>query len=370
MNREKRIKSQVLPVLIKASGYEIEEISAKLQISAKRLEEGELTLTQFKKLAYILKRPLAAFFIDEVPLSKVLPDYRLNRDKKINPEVWLAQRRLEYLIAKLRELGSEKTIIPPFPANVSPAELATKFRDFIEVPLLKNNKPEDLLDKYKESLENKLNLIIIEYPLKPKKKKNMEISDDVRAFSVYDELAGIVLNENDHPSVKLFSLFHEVCHLLRRNSGICSLEYEIEKDFKEESYCNQFSAEFLVPSEDLNRELKPYLPVKAGSIDYLEKLTENLSKIYGVSKQVIFLRLLYLEYITFQGYSEFKKYLEEKKRKSRFGRRNWEKVFKNRIGNVVLKKVKSSLIENAISFYEALNIIDVKVKHAEKLLYD
>lgn len=369
MVREIEIKPEVLSVLINASGYEIEEVSAKLQISAKRIKEGKLTLTQLKKLADILKRPLVAFFSEEVPLPKILPDYRLNREKKINPEVLLAKRRLEYLIAKLKELGSEKTIIPSFPPNVSPTELASRFRNFLEIGLVKNNKPEDLLDKYKEILENKLNLIIIEYPLKPKKKGGMEISDDVRAFSIYDEIAGIVLNENDPPSIKLFSLFHEVCHLLRRSSGICSIDYEVEKDFKEEAYCNQFSAEFLVPSEDFKKELKPYLPIQDDAIQYLEELTSNLSKIYGVSKQVILLRLLYLGCITFQKYSEFKKYLEGKERKLQFGKRNWEKVFKNRIGNVVLKKVKTSLIKNEISFYEALNILDLKVKYAEKFLY-
>jgi Zn-dependent peptidase ImmA (M78 family) len=370
MYKEIKINPQVLSTLIKTSGYDIEDIYLKLKISTKRIEEGKLTLTQVKKLSEILKRPLIAFFNDEVPIQKVLPDYRLNREKKINPEVLLAQRKLEYLIAKLKDLGNEKSVIPSFPLDESPTELAKEFRNFLGVSLVKKIKSEELLNKYKEILEEKLNLIIIEYPLKPKRKRSKELSNDVRAFSIYDELSGIVLNESDHPSVKLFSLFHEVCHLLRKSSGICSLEYEVEKDFKEESYCNQFSAEFLVPFGDLIKEIEPYLPVQAGSFDYMEELTNTLSKIYGVSKHVILLRLLNLGYILFQEFDDFKKYLESKENKPKYVKRKWIRVFKNRIGNVVLKRTKSSLIKNEISFYEALKILDIKAKYAEKLLYE
>jgi len=366
MIKEIKIRPEVLSTLINTSGYEVEEVTKRTQIPLKRIKEGNLTLSQLKKLAGILKRPLAAFFSDEVPKLKTLPDYRLNRERKINPEVLLAQRKLKYLIKKLKELGVEKTLIPSFSLTLSPAELAEKFRSYLNIGLIKNNKPNELLDTYKKVLEDRLNLIIIEYPLKPRKKKKTEASDDVRAFSIYSELAGIVLNENDHPSVKLFSLFHEVCHLLKKSSGICSLEYEVEKQFEDESYCNQFAAEFLVPSEDIKKELKNYRV----TFNTLPEIVNKLSKIYAVSKQVVLLRFLYLRYISFQQYEEFKRQLEEKGKKPQYGIRKWDKIFKNRIGNAVIKEVKKSLMENKISFYEALNILDVKVKYAEKFLYE
>ncbi|MGC8576268.1 MAG: ImmA/IrrE family metallo-endopeptidase [Caldisericum sp.] len=363
IKKELKIRPEVLKELIKLSGYELTEISNKASISLSRLEEGRITLSQLKKLAGILKRPIAAFFSDEIPSLPVIPDYRLNREKRINPEVLLAKRKLTYLLEKLKELGAKKTTIPSFEGLLSPYQLAKRFRDYLEVKVKKNQNPSDLLEHYKHILEDKLSVVILEYPLKPKRSKG---SDDVRAFSIYSDISGIVLNENDHPSVKLFSLFHEVAHLIRKSSGICSLEFEVEKEFEEESFCNKFAAEFLVPVEDMREELTNY----SISDNTISEIVNNLSKTYGVSKQVILLRLLYLEYLQSEKYYLFKKQLEEKGLEKQFGRRIWEKVFKNQVGNLTIKETKRALLENKISFYEALNILDVKTKYAEKFLYE
>jgi len=71
-----------------------------------------------------------------------------------------------------------------------------------------------------------------------------------------------------------------------------------------------------------------------------------------------------------EKYYSLKAQLEEREIKQQFGRRNWEEVFKNRVGNLTIKEVKKRLQENKLSFYEALNILDVKTKYAEKFLYE
>ena len=363
MPKKITLKSEVIKGLIETSGFSIEEIAKKSKISLESLEEGKLTIPQLKRLADVLKRPLVAFFSDEVPSLPKIQDYRLNRDKKINPEVFFAQRKLIYLLGKLKELGIEKSLIPTFEPNLSTSRLAEEFRKHLGIELIKNQKPKYILDKYKEIIEDKLKILIIEHPLKPVRSK---VTDDVRAFSIYSEIAGIVLNETDHPSVKLFSLFHEVCHLLRRSSGICSLDYEVEEKYEEESFCNMFSAEFLVPSYDIKKELQNY-PLSEKNIF---ETIGTLSKIYGVSKQVILLRLLYLGYLSKKGYQATKANLEDLEEKQHFGRRIWQEVFKNRVGNLTIKEVKKGFIQNKISFYEALNILDIKTKYAEKFLYE
>ena len=62
--------------------------------------------------------------------------------------------------------------------------------------------------------------MVVEYPLK---------AEDVRAFSLRSGLSVIVLNESDEPQVKLFSLFHEIAHLLKHGSGICSIDVSEER---------------------------------------------------------------------------------------------------------------------------------------------
>lgn len=371
---EIRVNPEVLIRLAELSGFNKEEISEKLKIPIENINEGRLSIAKLKKLAETLKHPLAAFFLNEVPEINRIPDYRINRNKKINREVLLAQRRLNYLIERLKQLTNIKSRIPDFSTTISPTDLAKEFRNYLEIELIKKQKPQNILDNYKNKIEEKLNIIIIEYPFKPKLKKikkqikenikTGEIDNDVRAFSIYDsDISGIVLNESDQPSIKLFSLFHEVCHILRKNSGICSLDYKLSI---EETYCNEFAAEFLVPASDLKETLQKY-EIKENNFFSIVK---EISGIYGVSYQVILLRLLSLEYITQEEYDKLMKELTKNEIKSTSGGyRNWSKVFKNRVGNVVLKNIRSLLNKGEISFYEALTILDINHKYAEELLY-
>jgi Zn-dependent peptidase ImmA (M78 family) len=357
------LNPSVIKAFIESSGFSIEEVAQKSKIQKELLEKGEITIPQLKRLSEVLKRPLVAFFSDKVPELPRTIDYRLNRGKAISPQVFLAQRRLLYLLHKLKEMGVKNSIIPTFRSIKSPFELAKLFRNYLKIETIKNEKPRVALDKYKQVLEDKLKILIIEYPLRPLREKGL---DDVRAFSVvYYGLAGIVLNEYDFPTVKLFSLFHEVCHILRRSSGICSMEYETEQKYKEESFCNKFAAEFLVPYDDIKNELEKLKGYD--SDEHISEVVDSFSKIYAVSKQVILLRLLHLGILTDKKFSILiKKFKEEKLRKH--GSANWKEKIRNRIGGLVLEVVRQAFEKNKLSFHEVIEIFDVKTKYAESFL--
>ena len=75
---------EVLKALRESSGYSVEEVAKKLNISAEKImstEEGKtlFTLAQIKKLADIYKRPLAAFFSSSIP---ELPEVHIYFDTK------------------------------------------------------------------------------------------------------------------------------------------------------------------------------------------------------------------------------------------------------------------------------------------------
>ncbi|MBC7319263.1 ImmA/IrrE family metallo-endopeptidase, partial [bacterium] len=304
--KEMVLNSEVLKALRESAGYNIEDIAKKLRITADKImlvEEGKasFTLAQIKKLADIYKRPLVAFFSSSIPKLPEPPDYRINRERSLTPYVYLAQRRAYYLSEKIRELSGKMTQFPTLPRKLKAEELAREFRETLNINLIKYSESDKILEYYKRILEETLTVLIIEYPLR---------SNDVRALSIYSELSSIVLNEDDKPSIKLFSLFHEICHLFKATGGICSLDLELLAQ-NEESYCNNFAAEFLVPSGDLKMEVKKYKILDEEAID-------QLTKAYGVSKQVIMIRLLQNGYIQKETYEEFKKRIEEgmKKEKS------------------------------------------------------
>jgi len=356
---EVKTNPKVLKALRETSGYTIEEVAKKLNTTIGKINETEegfssFTLTQIKKLADIYKRPLGAFFTNTLPKMVELPDYRINREKRLTPQVYTAQRRAYYLTNKLIELTDKRSQIPSLIEILKPDELAREFRKYLNADLLKAKKSEELLAYYKQVLEEKLLISIIELPLK---------ADDVRGFSISSGISCIVLNEEDKPQIKLFSLFHEVYHLIKRTSGICSIEIE-QKGRGIESECDSFSAEFLVPLDDLEKECKNFSRLDETAIS-------KLSEIYGVSKQVIMLRLLWSGYITNEKYNQLKKEgvekLKEKKQKI-FGRRNWDKVFRNRVGNLAVKETNNAYRSGKISYSEVFDILNMKTKYIEKFL--
>ncbi len=354
----KSVKIKASPHLLKKlrenSGYTEEELANRLGVTAEKIvkvEKGEdsFTVTQIKKLADIYKVPLAAFFSKEVPDVPSLPDYRINREKKLNPEVFVAIRRAKYLSEEVRELSGKKSEIPSFPDS-SPEELAKKFREYLKIEAPKFKSPNEALEFYKNILEGRLGIMVVEYPLK---------AEDVRAFSLRSELSVIVLNESDEPQVKLFSLFHEIAHLLKHGNGICSIDVSEERD-EIERFCNKFAAEFLVPSNDLKRRVE--------NRELSNKEISKLARLYGVSMQVMMLRLFDLRYITRDDYYRFKEKFDESKLKRKGGRRDWEKTYSNRVGKMALSEVSRAYRKGDISFFEAVKILDVNTKYAEKLL--
>jgi Zn-dependent peptidase ImmA (M78 family) len=351
-----KVNPNVLKTLREGSGYTVEEIAKKIKSTANKVHETEkglasFTLTQIKKLADIYQRSLAAFFTDTLPAIPALPDFRINREKRLTPQVYIAERRAHYIANKLVELTDRRSQLPDFLETLKPDELAWEFRKYLKVDLWKAKKPDELLTHYKKVLEEKLLVSILELPLK---------AEDVRGFSVFADISIIVLNEEDKPAIKLFSLFHEIYHLLKRTSGICSVEIE-QKDGDIEASCNLFSAEFLVPLTDLREECKRFPQSDENAIS-------ELSEVYGVSKQVIMLRLLWIGYIRKERYEYFKKEGEKKIKGKQFGRRDWDKVFQNRVGNMVVRETSNAYRSGRISYSEVMDILNLKAKYTEKFI--
>ncbi len=125
-----------------------------------------------------------------------------------------------------------------------------------------------------------------------------------------------------------------------------------------EASCNSFSAEFLIPLDDLKEEYKSFLQLD-------ETTVSELSKIYGVSKQVIMLRLLWSGYMPKERYKQFKREGEEKLKEKKFGLRDWGKVFQNRVGNLVVRQATNAYRSGKISYSDVMDVLSLKAKYTE-----
>ena len=117
--------------------------------------------------------------------------------------------------------------------------------------------------------------------------------DLVDGFCLVHEQFPVIYLNNSRSSVRqIFSLFHELAHLLLGESGITRGINPVGEQI--EVFCNQFAAEFLVPSGNLETVLD--YPV------YNDAAIEELANYYKVSRPVILLKLVDRGIFTFEDY--------------------------------------------------------------------
>lgn len=102
----------------------------------------------------------------------------------------------------------------------------------------------------------------------------------------------------------MFTLFHELAHLLFRTSGIDALDNHYRVDYihslsararHTETICNQFAGEFLVPEDEFEAALDGKEPT--------EERAGYLANRFHVSRSLIFLRFLKLNLIKENTYT-------------------------------------------------------------------
>jgi Zn-dependent peptidase ImmA (M78 family) len=346
-----------------SSGYSLESIARTLNVPTKEIgeiEEGtrQISFREIEKLARLYQRPLTAFFSDRVPEIPTIRDYRINRQKQLSPKVFLAERRAYYLASRITEIVDEKSRIPEFPGITSAVKLASEFRKYLLHELKVESKPDKLLSWYKKLLEEKLRIIIMEYELN---------SDDVRAFSLLTNVSVIVLNEKDQAPIKLFSLLHEVCHLIKRQAGVCSIDLKEAEKSQIERFCDIFASEFLVPDEDLDRAIRLY----SAPISY--ENVKSLSNQFGVSRRMMAIKLAQRRYMKPISEDYEARITEEEvtKKRMKTGKasgKNWHRVYRNRLGGLALREIESAYSDGKITYSEALDIMDLTSKYAKELL--
>ncbi len=278
------------------------------------------TFAQIEKLSKIYKRPLSAFLLPAPPKEPPFPkDFRKRpstEKQSLNPKTYLAirkARRFQYSASELiKELGQESKKLS-MKANLSdnPETLAEEVRKQFgvkEFPRSTSFTKEAALEGWIKILENN-GILVFQISIT----KNKEIG----GFSLIDEYVPvIVLRRSDEISAKIFTLFHELAHILLREGGICDLE---ESDISHEKFCNHFAGAFLVPKDRLlNHSI-----VKANTKtkEWSENLLRDIARDFKVSKEVILRRLWILGLTTKEYY--LKKHKEWKSKfKEPFGRKD------------------------------------------------
>jgi Zn-dependent peptidase ImmA (M78 family) len=310
------------------------------------------TFAQIEKLSTVYRRPLSAFLLPAPPKEPPFPkDFRTlpsEEKQSLNPKTYLAirkARRFQYsAIELIKELGEEskKLSIKANPSD-NPETLAEKVRiqfGIKEFPRPTSFTKEAALDEWIRILENNGILVF---------QIGITMNKEIRGFSLIDEdVPVIVLKRSDETSAKIFTLFHELAHLLLREGGICDLE---ESDISHEKFCNHFAGAFLVPKDKLlNHSI---VKANAKTREWPENFLRDIARDFNVSKEVILRRLLILGLTTKNYY--LKKHREWKSKYKPFGRGKKDEI------KICLKERGKKYISMAFDAYEHKKIDEMRV---------
>ncbi|MGH7193667.1 MAG: ImmA/IrrE family metallo-endopeptidase, partial [Candidatus Saccharimonadales bacterium] len=317
-----------------------------------------------QRLAKIYRRPVAALLLAEPPAEPPLPpDFRKlpEASKQLSPKTRFAIRTARWLAATAAELERELDRPAPFTGPRArqpgtPETLAHTCRRSLGISVDEQTQWQtsgEAFRHWRAAVEAQ-NVLVFQ--------ASMPV-DEVRGFSLFEGgKAVIVLNQSDALNARIFTLFHEFCHLLLAKPGICLPEEGSSNETqKTETYCNRFAAAFLVPRDDIATRLEGDIP--------LENKVAALAARYRVSRAVVLGRLRNLDAIGEQAYRRAIARLEGKasppRRPGGGGRAPAARVLGER-GRVFVSLVVDALGRDLITANDASAYLGIKLKDLDK----
>lgn len=294
------INPEILKWARERSGYSLDDVAIRLKKNVDDIKSWEAgtsvpTYGQLEKLAYQLyKRPVAIFFFPSPPEEpdpkqsfRTLPEFEIDN---LWPDTRYAIRQAEAMQLTLRELNdglnpASQKIFQEFQAKIGAnmPQLVTQIRNYLGIQLDEQKEwgDEDIaLKNWRKAIEDK-GIFVFKRSFKQK---------DISGFCFLEnEFPIIYLNTSTSKTRQIFTLFHELSHILFHTNGITKrvdqyINY-LTGDAKEiEIFCNRFAAEFLVPTEDFER----WQNQESWNDEFIKKLADS----YKVSREVILRKLL------------------------------------------------------------------------------
>jgi Zn-dependent peptidase ImmA (M78 family)/DNA-binding transcriptional regulator YiaG len=365
------IQPEVIAWARKSIGLSIEDVARELKRPQEEVmawESGDAfpTYSQLEKLAYKLyKRPLAVFFLPSAPEEtqpkhefRTLPDTDL---ESLQKDTYLQIRRAHAYQLALKDLFGdtnphERCIWKS--VHLSPeqglAKQAESIRTFLGITLAEQLswRSDDLaLKKWRNAIEA-AGVFIFKAAFKQK---------DISGFCLMDtHLPVIYLNNSTTKTRQIFSLLHELAHLLLSMNGLTKFDKQyIERlpraEQKIEQFCNGMAAEVLIPSADFAQQVGS-LPVNAEQAP--EDAFANIAARYGVSREAILRRLLDMDRVSSRYYEAKARLWTAQMKKSSGG--DWYSNQTAYLSNSFTREVFSRHYRDQLSLEQAADYLGIK----------
>src|SRR5208337_4106996 len=199
-------------------------------------------------------------------------------------------RKAKALQMNLAELSQGRNPAPRlitrdlvFDDNVSIEIMATRVRDYLDVALADQYAWADDDTALKAWRKSLLDTGIFVF-------KDAFRVNEYSGFSLYDDVFPIIyVNNSSTKTRQMFTLFHELAHLLFHTSGVDTLEDSYipalpARQRRIEILCNRFATQFLVPE-------RAFAETIAGR-DHSERTAQLIAARFHVSREVIYRKFL------------------------------------------------------------------------------
>jgi len=326
------------------------------------------TYNQLVELSKLFHIPFGYFFLEKLPERKYpIPHYRTTQDGEFRPSselldtILFAQKIQEWAKDILMEWGQEKlSFCGKYKNNYNVEEVTGELKRIFEI---QNNWASQIstwrgaLNYLIEKAEEK-DIIVLRNGVvgnNTHRKLNVE---EFRGFVLYDEIAPVIfINNNDAISAKIFTLIHEVVHLLIGQSASFDLRNFQAADNEIEKFCDKCTAEFLVPEKEIKNVYRD------------QKSIDKLARHFKVSQIVILRRLLDTSVITQENfYDKLKEMYAIEIKKPSTGGGDFYHTIPNRLSKRFLYILNRAVRDNIVLFRDALKITQLGAKTYDTLI--
>ena len=350
-----------------------EDVAQKIKKPAEMIQSWESgrafpTYVQLEKLAYqIYKRPIAVFFFPEPPKEespfksfRTLPEHER---QKLSPNILHLLRKAQAMQINLEELCEgrnpaqrkiwEEVSIAP---GQSLKRVATRVRSALGVSLEEQvswKNVDSALKQWRAGLEGKGVFVFKEAFRQP----------EISGFCLFHREFPVIYLNNSMPKTRqIFTLFHELAHLLLGTSGIDKVEDDdfdllSGADSQIERFCNRFAAAFLVPDSDFDRRID--------GCEFDDGSIYEFAKRYSVSREVVLRKLRDRHLIDSETYRVYvSKWADESSaRKSRSGGGDYYLTRASYLGRQYLDLAFGKYYQNQIGIGQLADYLNVRVSN-------
>jgi len=302
MNNELKINPKLLKWAREECGYSKLEIADKIHVDQEQYSAWEdtgtgLSLNALITLSKVCKRQIAFFFLPNIPPKTKKPTDFRNLEPtlaKLTYNTLLAIRRTvrfqdfllqlhgpEYYENKYSWLSEYQNAFRALPVDSD--DSTSWIRNLLGYPvheqLADKIDSETSYSRWRTSIEHNLGIHIFQFAMS---------KFEVQGFSYSDSLPYCITINNLYPATsRTFSLFHELSHILKSQSGLCKPDDTVirRQETSVEYDCNSFAGSLLVPSKEV---------IPANDKDTIFKYASK----FKISSEVYLRRLFALDYVS------------------------------------------------------------------------